>query len=156
MEQPTHLPELLLRMSHVQRQRRATEQPPQPPLQARLAVDDDLHHLGGPGGEPAARRLRPSPLQRRLPRTERPEHLLVDRAMQTTVLAAPQRVHHHQRGAAAVLALVPLLPPLLPAPSLPSRPAPMPLTLAALLVAGPRAAAPRQLQGLRITIANPG
>ncbi len=27
-----------------------TEQPPQPPLQARLAVDDDLHHLGGPGG----------------------------------------------------------------------------------------------------------
>ena len=64
--------------------------------------------------------------------------------MQTTVRAAPQRVHHHQRGTAAVLALVPLLPPLLPAPSLPSRPAPMPLTLAALLVAGPRAAAPRQ------------
>ncbi len=54
------------------------------------------------------------------------------------------RVHHHQRGAAAVLALVPLFPPLLPAPSLPSRPAPMPLTLAALLVTGPRAAAPRQ------------
>ena len=52
IEQPTHLPEFLLRMSHVQRQRRATEQPPQPPLQARLAVDDDLHHLGGPGGEP--------------------------------------------------------------------------------------------------------
>ena len=37
-------------MSHVQRQRRVTEQPPQPPLQARFAVDDDLHHLGGPGG----------------------------------------------------------------------------------------------------------
>src|SRR5262249_10114478 len=110
----------------------------------RLAVDDDLHHLGRPGGEPAARRLRPRPPRRRLPRTERPEHLLVDRAMQTTVFTPPQRAHHHRRGAAAVLALVPLLPPLLPAPSLPTRPAPMTLTLAAPLAAGPRAAAPRQ------------
>src|SRR5512142_2510987 len=56
VEEPTHLPELLLRMPDVQRQDRAAEQPPEPSLQARLAVDDDLHRLGGPGGEAAARR----------------------------------------------------------------------------------------------------
>src|SRR6185312_6084817 len=121
------------------------EQPPHPLLQARLAVDDDLHHLGSPGGKAAARRLRPCPLKRRLPRPERPEHLLVDRAVQPAVPAAPQGVHHHQRGAAAVLALVPLLPPLLPASSLPARPAPMALTPAARLAADPRPAPPRQL-----------
>ena len=53
MEQPAHLPELLLRVAHVQSQDRGWEQPPEPLLQARLAVDDDLHRLGGPGGEPA-------------------------------------------------------------------------------------------------------
>src|SRR5512135_1202896 len=144
VEQPTHLPELLLRMPDVQRQDRAAEQPPQPLLQARLAVDDDLHRLGGPGGEAATRRLGPGPLQRRFPRTERPEHLLVERAVQPTVLAPPERVHHHQCRAPAVLALVPLLPPLLPAPTPPFRPAPMPLTLAAVFVMSPWAAAPRQ------------
>src|SRR5512143_476421 len=144
VEEPTHLPELLLRMPDVQRQDRAAEQPPEPSLQARLAVDDDLHRLGGPGGEAAARRLGPCPLQCRAPRAERPEHLLVDRAMQPTILAPPQRGHHHQGGAAAVLALVPLLPPLLPAPTPSFRPAPMPLTPAARFVMSPRAAAPVQ------------
>ena len=67
----------------------ATEQPPQPPLQTRLAVDDDLHRLGGPGGEPAAAScLHLRPLQRRLPRAERPEHLLVEWAVQPAVFAA--------------------------------------------------------------------
>ena len=65
--------------------------------------------------------------------------------MQPAVFAAPQCVHHHQRGAAAVLALVPLLPPLPPAPSLPLRPATMPLTLAAAVLLAPRPAAPRHL-----------
>src|SRR5512143_565529 len=145
VEEPTHLPELLLRVPDVQGQGRAAEQPPQSLLQARLAVNNDLDHLGGSGGEAAACRLRPRPLQRRRPRTERPEHLLVDRAVQPTVFAPPQRVHHHQRRAAAVLALVPLLPPRLPTPPLPLRPAPMPLALAAGCVPRPRAAAPRQL-----------
>src|SRR5512135_1055753 len=144
MEQPAHLPELLLRVPDVQRQDRAPEQPPQALLQAGLAVDDDLDHFGGPGREPAARRLLPCPPQRRLPRAEGPEHLLVDRAVQPTAVAPPQGVHHHQRGAAAVLALVPLLPPWLAAPTLPPRPAPVPLTLAAGGVPRPRAAAPRQ------------
>src|SRR4051794_18669594 len=119
VEQPTHLPELLLRVPDVQRQDRAAEEPPQPPLQARLAVDDDLHRLGGPGREAATCGLGPCPLQRRSPRTERPEHLLVQRAVQPTLVAAPERVHHHQGRATAVLALVPLLPPLLPAPTPP-------------------------------------
>src|SRR5512135_3800549 len=91
VEEPTHLPELLLRMSDVERQDRAAEQPPEPTLQARLAVDDDLHRLGRPGGEAATRRLGPCPLQRRLPRTERPEHLLVERAVQPTVRAPLER-----------------------------------------------------------------
>src|SRR5581483_1063048 len=82
MEQPSYLPEFLLRMPDVQRQDRAPEQPPEPSLQARLAVDEDPDRLGGPGREAAPRRLRPRPLQGRLPRTERPEHLLVDRAVQ--------------------------------------------------------------------------
>src|SRR5262249_31935682 len=82
-----------------------TEQPPQPLLQAGLAVDDDLHRLVGPGGEPAARRLRPRPLQGRLPRAEGPEDPLIDRPVPPTILAPPQCIHHHQRGAAAVLAL---------------------------------------------------
>src|SRR3954463_313043 len=144
VEQPAHLPELLLGMSDIQRQGRAPEQPPQSLLQARLAVDDDLDHLGGPGREPAARRLRPRPVQRRPPRTERPEHLLVHRAVQAAVVAPPQGVHHHQGGAAAVLALVPLLPPPLPAPALPLGPPQMPWALAAPLVVAPRAAPPRQ------------
>src|SRR6185437_201142 len=144
-EQPAHLPELLLRMPDVQRQGRAPEQPPQPLLQAGLAVDDDLHGLVCPGREPAARRLHPRPVQRRPPRSERPEHLLVDRAVQPTVVASPQGVHHDERGAAAVLALVPLLPPHLPAPALPLGAPPMPLTPAAPLVVDPRAAPPRQL-----------
>src|SRR5919205_4562778 len=77
VEQPTHLPELLLRMPHVQRQDRAPEQPPEPSLQARLAVDEDLDRLGGPRGKAAPRRLRPRPLQGRPPRAERPKDLLV-------------------------------------------------------------------------------
>src|SRR5512135_2039056 len=144
VEEPTHLPELLLGMPDVRRQERAAEPPPEPLLQARLTVDDDRHRLGSPGGEPATRRLGPGPLQRRFPRTERPVHLLVERAVQPTALAPPERVHHHQGDAPAVLALVPLLPPLLPAPRPPFRSASMPLTLAALLVLSPWAAAPRQ------------
>src|SRR5512135_3117435 len=129
MEQPTHLPELLLRMPDVQCQDRAPEQPPQSLLQARLAVDDDLYRLGGSGGEPAPRGPGPRPFQRRTPRTERPEHLLVERSVQPAFRAPPERVHHHQGDAPAVLALVPLLPPLLPAPTPPFRSASMPLTL---------------------------
>jgi hypothetical protein len=64
--------------------------------------------------------------------------------VQPAVLAPPQGVHHHQRGTASVLALVALLSTLLPAPSLSLLPAPMPLTPAALLWAGPPAASPRQ------------
>src|SRR5512132_2625043 len=87
IEQPTDLPELLLRVSNVQGQDRFGEQPTEPLLQADLAVDDDLHRLVGHAWKAAARRLGPSPLQRRLPRTERPEDLLVDRAVESTVLA---------------------------------------------------------------------
>ena len=114
--------------------------------------------LAVPGGKP--RRVAcaaPRPLQRRLPRSERPEHRLVDWARQPTVLAPPQRVHHHQRGAAAVLALVPLLPALLPPPTPSMRPASMPLTRAAGWVMSPRAATPRQFllrgRGGRLAVA---
>src|SRR5262249_28230239 len=85
----------------------------------------------GPGREPALGGLLPRPTQRGLPRAECPEDLLVHRAVQPPVFAAPQGVHHHQGGAATVLALVPLLPPRLPAPPLPSRPAAVPGKFAA-------------------------
>src|SRR4051812_16392834 len=129
MEQPAHLPELLLRMPDVQRQDRTAEEPPQPLPQARLAVDDDLHRLVGPGREAAARRLCSRPLQGRSPRPERPVDLLVARPVQPAVLTATQGVHHHQRDAPAVLALVPLLPPPAATPALP--PGPTPVALAA-------------------------
>src|SRR5438270_7364714 len=145
VEQPTHLPELLLRVPHVQRQDRRGEEPAESPLQADLAIDDDLHRLAGLGGKAAARRLGPSPSDRRSPGAERPEHLLVARAKEPPVVTTTQGVHHHQRGAAAVLALVPLLPPPLPTPSLPPRTAPMPLTLAALVAPRPGPSPPRQL-----------
>src|SRR5512142_1480548 len=51
-EYPARRPELLLRVPDVQGQGRAAEQPPQSLLQARLAVNNDLDHLGGSGGKP--------------------------------------------------------------------------------------------------------
>src|SRR3954447_16621148 len=145
VEQPTHLPELLLRVPNVQGQDRSGEEPAKPLFQADLAVDDDLHRLVGLGGKAASRRLGPSPLHRRPPRAERPEYLLVARAMKPTVLLSPQGVHHHQRRAAAVLALVPLLPPTLPTPPLPLGTAAMPLTSTAPFAPRPRLSPPRQL-----------
>src|SRR4051794_23741435 len=112
-------------MSDVQRQGRPAEQATAPLLQALLAVEEDLNGLVGLGWKAAARGLFPRPLQRRAPRAEGPEHLLIQRTVEPTILAAPERVHHHQGGAATVLALVPLLPPLLPTPMLALRPAPM-------------------------------
>jgi hypothetical protein len=54
VEQPAHLPELLLRVPDVQGQGRAAEQPPQSLLQARLALDDDLYRPAVPGGSRGA------------------------------------------------------------------------------------------------------
>ncbi len=99
--------------------------------------------LAVPGGKP--RRVAcAAPLQRRAPRAEGPEHLLVERAVQPTLLTSPQRIHHHQGDAPTVLALVPLLPSLLPTPTRSFRPSPMPLTPTARSVMGPRATAPVQ------------
>ncbi len=64
--------------------------------------------------------------------------------MQPTLLTSPQRIHHHQGDAPTVLALVPLLPSLLPTPTRSFRPSPMPLTPTARSVMGPRATAPVQ------------
>src|SRR4051794_3710518 len=78
--------------------------------------------------------------------------------MQATVVAATQGIHHHQRGTATVLALVPLLAPRLAPATFPPRPAPMTLAAAgtAALVARSGATSSRQFlfgrRGRRLAI----
>jgi hypothetical protein len=147
VEQPTHLPELLLRVPDVQGQYRSGEQPTELLLQALLAIDHDLTDLVGLGREATPRRLVTRPVHRRVTRAERPVHLLVARAVQPTVHAPAQGVHHHQGGTPAILALVPFLAPWLAPPALPPGAAPMPLAsaTAAAGMARPGAAASLQL-----------
>src|SRR5207253_9459438 len=104
-----HLPELLLRMPDVQGQDRSAEQPAELLLQAPLAVDDDLHGLLGPGWKATPRGLVARPAQRRSARAEGRVHFLMAGAMQPTVRAPTQGIHHHQRGTATILTLVALL-----------------------------------------------
>src|SRR5262249_41767140 len=131
----------------VQGQDRSGEQPTELLLQAPLAIDHDLNGLVGLRREATPRRLVTRPVHRRVPGPEGPVHLLVARAVQPTVQAPAQGVHHHQGGTAAILVLVPFLAPGLAPPSLPPGPAPMTLA-SAVAAAGmmrPWAAASLQL-----------
>jgi hypothetical protein len=130
VKQPSHLPELLLRVPDVQGQDRPGEQLTELLFQALLAIDHDLHHLVGLRREATSRGLFPCPVHRRVSRAEGPVHLLVAGAVQPAILAPAEGVHHYQGGAATVLALISLLAPHFAATPPPPRPAPMPLTAA--------------------------
>ncbi len=97
-------------MTHVQRKDRVGKQLRQPLVQTLLPVQHDLHTLGCLGRKPSSRGLLASPLQGQLSLGVGAPDLFIDRSVQSSVLATSQRVHHHQRDAPPVLALLASFP----------------------------------------------
>src|ERR1700677_5071815 len=123
-------------MADVQRQNGLGEHFTQLLLQAEVPIHHQLHFLVRVRAEAAPRCLLTRPLQRFLSRTETAEDLLIDRTMQMAVFAPFERVHQHQRGTAAVLALVPSFAFLLVTVALAASFPAMPLAVAAALGPG--------------------
>jgi len=115
--------------------------------QALFPIHQDLDPLGRVRGKTTPRRLGTSPLHHHLPLPETAPDPFVDRAMQQTVGAPPQRVHDHEGGTTAILVLSPFFPAFFRAPPLPPRPSAMTLTTASTTLAVPPRPAPLEQLG---------